>query len=331
MTCLVEATATNAAFSHLSPGLQLAIDSHSLGAFKTCPRWYYYTIVLGLQPRAESVHLTFGLLMHKAREVYYKARAAGAGYEEAVEAAVSDALISTYNPSLRRPWISDDPNKNRWTLLRTIIWYLDKYKNDAIETATLADGTAATELHFQFDSGFRTKRGEVWEFCGWIDRIGTLNGLAYIDDLKTSKNTIGQFWFDKFTPFNQFSMYVTAGQVVWKVPVQGLIVDGVQVAVTFSRFERGLVPRPAAVVAEWIEAQGFWLKQMEQAAEAGAEAETEGRDAASAWPMNDTSCDRYGGCPARKICARAPGARAAALAVEFKRKIWDPTKERTEA
>lgn len=326
---LASATSGNTSFSERLPGLQLAVDSHSLGAFKICPRWYFYTIILGLSQRQESVHLTFGLLMHKGREVYYLGRASGARHEEAVEQAVEHILVATWNRALARPWASDDPNKNRGTLLRTLVWYLDKYgPDDPLRTIVLSDGRPAVELHFQFDSGYRTSEGEPVEFCGWIDRLATLNGLPYIDDLKTSKSTISASWFSKFTPFNQFSMYVAAGQVAFAQRVQGLIVDGVQVAVQFSRFERGLVPRPQQVIEEWIVAQGHFLRQMETCAERGQRLDESGEDPAEAWPMNDTACDRYGGCPARVICSRSPGSRKLALDVDFKRRVWDPQVER---
>ena len=60
-------------FSPTIPGLQLAWDSTSLGVFKRCPREYYFTIILGWVPRTTSVHLTFGIMLHKAREIYEKA------------------------------------------------------------------------------------------------------------------------------------------------------------------------------------------------------------------------------------------------------------------
>ena len=64
----------NSSFSTRLPGFQLAIDSTSLGEFKLCPRRYYYSILRGLGPRGGSVHLTFGIWMHTAREKYEVAK-----------------------------------------------------------------------------------------------------------------------------------------------------------------------------------------------------------------------------------------------------------------
>ena len=35
--------------------IQYALDSTSLGNFKTCPRLYYYTNILGWQPKEETM------------------------------------------------------------------------------------------------------------------------------------------------------------------------------------------------------------------------------------------------------------------------------------
>src|SRR6266566_3979491 len=119
---------SNSSFSPILPTLQLAIDSTSLGEAKTCFRRYYYTIRLGYIPRQTSVHLTFGLLLHAGREQYYHALAGQipgrpiGDHTEAVDHAIDWALRATWLPASSdqpgRPWISGDPNKNRFTLIR---------------------------------------------------------------------------------------------------------------------------------------------------------------------------------------------------------------------
>jgi hypothetical protein len=84
--------ADNSSFSAQVPGLQVAIDSTSIGEFKLCPRRYYYSIIKGYQPRTESVHLTFGLLMHASVERYAHARTRGDDHQSSLQAAVLWAL-----------------------------------------------------------------------------------------------------------------------------------------------------------------------------------------------------------------------------------------------
>ena len=61
---------TNNSLSTISPRFQFAWDSTSIGALKTCPRYYQYSILEGWQPREISVHLIFGLHFHAALERY---------------------------------------------------------------------------------------------------------------------------------------------------------------------------------------------------------------------------------------------------------------------
>lgn len=316
MTDVID-TSANTSFSRQLPGLQLALDSTSLGAFKRCPRFYEYTVVQGWVPRAESVHLTFGILVHGALERYHHGKARGLGHDDALDMALDWTLQGTWNKDLGRGWISDHRTKNRATLIRTIVWYLDKFEHDPLETIILDNGKPAVELSFSFWSGFTfPSTGEPLTLCGHMDRLATLNGEPYILDPKTTEHTISPSWFAKFTPHNQFSLYSLAGQVAYKVPVKGLIVDGIQVAVGFSRFERALVPRSESQLTEWHRDAMRVARHMEQNALDGY------------WEMDDSACDMYGGCPFRGICARPPASREQWLRAEFKQRIWDPLKRR---
>lgn len=318
----------NSSFSQQLPTLQLAIDSTSLGEFKTCPRKYYYRLRLGYVNREQSVHLTFGLLIHGSRERYDHAKATGTSHQQALSDALRWALTQTWNRKLGRPWISDHKLKNRQTLLRTIVWYLDQFgDNDPIKTVILANGKPAVELSFRFDTGYKSQStGEPFVLCGHFDRLGELHDKIYLLDVKTTGYTISPSWFASFSPDNQFSTYTLAGKVAFSVPVSGLIVDGIQIAVGFSRCERALVPRDDALVEEWYAGLGIWLGHLEEYAlvETVLPAETK----ELAWPMNDKACHLYGGCQYRPICTRTPRARPTALAADFKQEQWDPLQRR---
>lgn len=304
---------TNGAFSPAVPMLQSLWDSTSLGALKECPRKYYYNIVLGFVPRAESVHLTFGQHYHSALECYDHAKANGADHDTAVLAALRHALTVTWNNKLQRPWNSDDNYKNRETLVRTVLWYLDIFREDPFKTVQLANGKPAVELSFQFNTSYSDPTGSPYLLCGHMDRVAEWNDQLWIMDRKTTKSTISTDFFAKFSPDNQFTLYTLAGKVAFDLQVKGIIVDGAQVAVTFSRFARGPVERHASTIDEWYRELGGWLQSAEQYA------------LAQHWPMNDKSCGNYGGCPYRSICSKAPSMRAQWLKADFVRRTWDPS------
>jgi hypothetical protein len=143
-----------------------------------------------------------------------------------------------------------------------------------------------------------------------------LNGERYVNDIKSTKGTISSSFFAQYSPDNQFSMYNLAGQIAFGVPVRGLIVDACQVAVTFSRFERGMVQRTQSQLDEWLEDTHHWLHQMNAAAQA------------NHWPMNDKSCHHYGGCQFRPVCSRSPATRQQWLQADYRQQQWDPLQVR---
>jgi hypothetical protein len=307
----------NSSFSQISPFFQLALDSTSIGAFKTCPRYYQYSIIEGWQPRELSVHLVFGLHFHSALERYDHLRFAGTPHLEALRAVTRYVLELTWDSAKSRPWVSDDPNKNRLTLLRSVVWYLDQFgENDPIQTVRLANGKPAVELSFRFESGYQSRAGEPILLCGHLDRLATLNDKPFVLDRKTTKATISSHFFEKFSPDNQMTLYTIAGQVVYNLPVEGIIVDGAQIAQSFTRFQRGVVPRHQSQIDEWYYDLGIWIAQLELYA------------ANRYWPQNDKSCGQYGGCPFRKICSLPVGSRETWLKNDFHKRVWDPLQVR---
>lgn len=303
-------------FSTELPELQLAWDSTSLGALKTCPRYYEYAIVAGYVPRDESVHLKFGLAYHESLEAYDRARARGADHHTGMQIAVQKALKATWNDQLHRPWSSDHPTKNRLTLVRTVVWYLLQFESDPLETVRLANGKPAVELSFRLDLARPARTGEPMLLCGHLDRLVENRSRTWVVDYKTTGTTITPDWFDRYSPDNQFSLYTYAGRVIYAQPIAGLIPAVAQVGATFSRFQRGFAPRTDDQLEEWREDLEWWLGTAESFAQAGY------------WPQNDKSCGNYGGCPYRRICGKAPSTRGEWLEAQFTKRIWDPLKVR---
>lgn len=305
----------HSAFSASTPDLQIAWDSTSLGHLKECPRKYEYFMLHGIRPRAESVHLIFGLHYHSALEFYDHKRAQGMPHDDALLETCRRVLELTWNRRLARPWLSDDKNKNRFTLLRTVIWYLDQFADDPLQTVILANGKPAVELSFRMEIGLTAPTGEPWMLSGHLDRLVTFNGQAYVLDRKTTKSTLGEYFFNQFSPHNQFSLYALASKVVYQSPTQGIICDGAQIAVTFSRFHRGIITRTEPQLNEWLSDTEMWLSLAAHFAEH------------SHWPMNDKSCGNYGGCPYQELCSKSPLVRES-WQKSFTKAVWNPLQTR---
>ena len=325
----------NTAFSTLNPFLQFAWDSTSLGDLKECPRKYYYSRVLGYSPKAESVHLKFGQLLHKGHEIYHHCRARECDHEEALYAVVYGLLELTWEKTPDgggRPWRSDDKIKNRQTLLRTIVWYLDKFNLDSpdpLQTFILKNGKPAVELSFRFDFGLTLYTGDPVLLCGHWDRAVSFGNELAISDIKSTKSALDDRFFKQFNPHNQFSLYRYAGKVIWGETINRLIVDAAQIGVTFSAFLRQEILYSPEHLEEWAEgtrevigrAEGYAARALELKP---LETPMNNPLSASAYPMNEKSCGNYGGCPFRELCSKAPSVRPKWLTALYSFSPWDP-------
>jgi hypothetical protein len=324
-----------------STGVQWAWDATSIKLAIECPRKYYYKNLCGWRPTNLSPHLKFGQHYATALEHYFKHRLLeDLDHEQSLTAVIHEALIDTWDykweevseeaeeenglaktkssrrrvPGSGYAWQSSDVNKTRENLIRTIVWYLDEFQldgRDPTKVAVLDDGAPAVELSFQLpvDNDIT--------FCGHLDRLVLMDDIPYVMDQKTSKSTIAQYWFDQFKPDDQMSLYTFAGSAIFATPVAGVIIDAAQIAVGFSRFERGFTHRTQDELNEWYDMTMTNIQTIQ--------AYTRENN----FPMRSTSCGNYGGCEFRRVCAMSPQFRDQALRADFKKeRRWDPLERR---
>lgn len=325
--------------------IQFAVDSTCLGTFKACPRKYQLSIIEGWRPQADRVHLSFGIHYTEAMEHYDQLKASEEeqfNHDQAVMDVVAKLMEDTWIDALDfdypgHRWEhgthdSKIGNKNFYNLLRSVIWYLDEFKDDPAETVIAEDGTPLVERSFRMEldwgpQGYHPIPGlttasdapsQPYLLCGHLDRVVHFLGGTYVMDHKTTKTTISDYYFDQYQPNNQMSLYAIAAQVIFNTPIRGVMIAACQVAVGFSRFARGLTYRTPAQSDEWLHDLRYWLGQMEACATAGY------------WPMNDTACFN---CDFNKgdgkICAKDPSVRQAFLESHFTQEDpWNPLKPR---
>lgn len=328
--------------SPFKDGIQFAFDATTIKLVEECHYKYKLRILDKWIPKRRSVHLLFGGWFATALEHYYKFRAEGIASNAALCAVVREALILTWEydfaelsvgvvppddlpkietvdgkiqhaiPGTGKPWESDHPVKTRENLIRTIIWYVDEFENDAsVQVVRLADGRAAVEHSFALPVDNNLV------FCGHIDRLVEYGGDKYVMDQKTSQNTIGPMFFNQFTPDTQISMYSFAGKVIYNTPVKGVIIDGVQIAVGFTRFLRGFAFRSASQLDEWYENTLRLIEEVQENTRRGH------------FPQRTTSCNLYGGCEFRSVCSRSPEVRKNFLEADFvQAPQWNPLEVR---
>lgn len=321
-------------------GLQYVWDSTSLKLADECMQKYYYKMIEGWDNPRKSHHLRFGIHYATALEHFHKHLADGMPRNEAVAAVVYEALCDTWDRPvceickgdgttdeeqggtttclecggkgvLGQPWTSGDPNKNRENLIRSIIWYLDHFEEDPVSTVILADGKPAVEHSFTLpvDNGIY--------FAGHLDRLGEYSSKNYVTDNKTTGATLSSYYFNQFSPDMQMSMYTFAGKAIFGIPVSGVIIDAAQIAVGFTRFERGFTFRTEAQLNEWYDDTMYLIETARRLT------------AENHFPKKLTSCGNYGGCEFRAVCARSPEVRKNFLEADFKQGwVWDPLQRR---
>lgn len=305
--------------SSFADGMQWAWDATSLTEAMTCSRKYYYSLIRGIQPQGKSVHLRFGELYATALEHFYKHRAEGKSIDEALFLVVQEALYATWiyeeEPGGKScgPEQFADPAKTRFGLIRSIVWYVDQFGDETeggIQTYHLSNGKPAVELSFSFEVS------DDIVFCGHLDRVVTYAGQKYVMDQKTTGGTIGPYFFDQFKLSNQMSLYTYAGQIILNSPIKGVLIDGAQIAVGFTRFERNFTYRTKDQIDEWFETAMHYINL------------TRSYTSLGQFPMNLTACGNYGGCPFKNICSASPSHREEIIKTEYVERVWDPIKRR---
>lgn len=315
--------------------IRYAWDSTCLGALKICPRLYFYQYIEGWSSEGESIHLRFGTEYHKALEDFDRRMAEGWERESAVRSVVHELMIRTSD------WAPDQESragkyKNRASLVRTVVDYLDHYADDAAQTYVKADGAPAVELSFRFElewgpgAGLKVNESQTgpaipaesqpYLLCGHLDRVVTFSDDLFVADRKTTTSTLSSHYFQQWSPHNQMSLYTLASQVILDSPVKGVIIDAAQITIEGSRFVRGITYRTPDQLDEWL----FDLRVLLAQAEAYA---TEGY-----WPMNDVSCTMYGGCRFQEVCSKSPAVREQFLKSRFSKldenARWNPLRPR---
>lgn len=323
-----------------STGAQFAWDSTSLGWAETCLRKYQYYMIDGWRPLGGSIHLEFGLAYATALEHFHKHLALGMDREEALREVIHEALCATWvsvweeinaedadkEPKGTLFMIDGDKTfkeasshavewehaaKTRANLLRTIIWYTDHFAEDPCSTVILSDGRPAVEYSFSFE----LTDGIL--YCGHIDRLIEYAGEVYVQDQKTTGGTLSPRYFEQFSPHTQMSGYTLAGKIIHNTKVKGVMIDAVQIAVGFSRFERGFTFRTESQLDEWCRDSLLHISAARRATYEGY------------YPQNRSSCDKFGGCEFRRVCSLSPEVRPNFLRADFKQdKKWNPLERR---
>lgn len=298
--------------------VQYAWDSTSLSYLKTCPRLYQYIMIDGWSPKNDNIHLRFGIEIHQALHDYEISRSNGLNHDDSTHDTLRALLtrITDWNPDPSMEKKSERV-KSKQALVRSTLWYLDKWIDDPAKTLILKDGSPAMEVSFQFNLDWGPIESQPYVLCGHLDRIVDFGGQMMVMDRKTTTSTPSSYYFSQFEPNNQMTLYTLAAQIIMGEPIKGVIIDAIQIGEDFTDFSRSITYRTEDQLDEWTQSLEHWLNVAESYAQAGY------------WPMNDTTCTMYGGCRFREVCSKSPSVRENFLKAGFERREpWNPMKTR---
>lgn len=281
-------------------GYMVRWNASSLEAFDKCPRYFQYTILEKWEPLIQSEHLWFGDLFARSMQTYHEHRFAGASHDDAVIEAVHSTMMLTWDREKGKP-IDYEEVKNRFNLIRTIVWYFEEYRRD-LKVAVI-NGKPALELKVEADIGVGLS------LIGKLDRAYLYDENIMVMDQKTTKTTISPHYWKQWKPKIQMSQYSFLGQVVFQSETPpGVLIDAAQIAVGFTRFARQPTFRTPAELEEFL-----------GEAKATINAAVDATDKKH-FRRNTASCGNYGGCAFRDICSKSPEARKTFLKGAFKQK-----------
>lgn len=300
--------------SFLANGKQWAWDATSLAALQKCKYFFKLKHIDGWVRKkdAGNVHLWFGKHYATAIERFHLEEAAllkeGMTREEARDRALKVAVCG----ALKDTWGTDTfdhKKKTRRTLIRSIVWYEAHWREEKFDTYILPDGKPALELTFRLDLK------DPLVLCGHLDRVVQDHlGNLFIQDQKTTTDTISSYTSDRYKPNIQFAAYSYAGRVAFKMPINGVMVDLCSVQENYSDYKRFFVSFIEEEIDEWMVEQVALIEELWRAMDN------------DHFSRNLTSCHSFGtGCLFREVCSRPPSLRRNYLNRDFEQgERWDP-------
>lgn len=286
----------------------VAIDSTTLGTFRSCPQKMFRTYMQHWKPASESVHLVAGKAFAEgievARRAYFEASASP---EDAVAAGVG-ALIKSYGDF-------DCPADSAKSLERTagaLEFYFENYPlgADGATPIQFPDGRRGIEFSFAQPLPINHPvTGDPLIYTGRADMIAEAYGGVYIYDEKTT-SSLGASWARQWEMRSQFTGYCWAAREFGFNP-SGVCVRGVSILKTKYDTQQVLSYRSPYEIDRWLDQTCRDIERMIQCWKEGY------------WDYNlDHACSEYGGCALQSVC-KSPDPEAW-LKTYFHQRVWDP-------
>lgn len=203
--------------------------------------------------------------------------------------------------------------RTRYHLWRALIWYFEQYRNDPMEVVQLADGKPAVEHSFRVGVGKALSDGTEILLAGHLDKLVRFNGSLLVSDVKTTKS-ISRLYFSMFDLSHQMTGYTLGGKLAFAEPVEGVLIDAIELQIGGVKFSRGFTHRTESQLNEYRDLLGY----------VGSLAERFYHE--DYYPLNTAACMF---CEFKDVCRQPPELRHGYLNYLFEQaEAWNPLKSR---
>jgi hypothetical protein len=286
----------------------IAIDSTTLGTFRSCPIKMYRQYMEHWKPVSDSVHLIAGGAFADGIEA-----ARRAFYEQGMD---SDSSVAVGLESLIRKYGDFEcPPDSAKSLERTagaLEFYFANYPlgEDGAIPLSFPDGRRGIEFSFACPLPINHPvTGDPILYTGRSDMIAEYANGIYIFDEKTTSQ-LGSSWSRQWEMRSQFTGYVWAARQ-YGIQANGTIVRGVSILKTKYDTQQAITYRAPHEVTRWEDQTCRDIERMIESWKS------------DTWDYNlDHSCAEYGGCTFQNIC-KSPDPEAW-LPMYFEQRVWNP-------
>lgn len=283
-----------------NPGRRLKWSSHDIGDFQRCPWRYYARHVLRYGAKTDGKQ-HFGKAVHAGLDAYHTA---DGDHDTRLIAAVRAALTE----GVGLPPLEADKGRSLANVVRCVIAWADDYGIDSDGWAPLAgEPDECSEVAFEvpllvIDNGQFYLRGR-------FDRVVQHRRGTAICDPKTTGASASAYYFRKFNPSSQMSLYAGVGDLLFDDFCKVILLDAIffreskreGADITPIREELRIEDGPEA-----IEDAKYWIRLADQ------------MFFADHWPRNRNGCNGpYGMCVYAGVCNQPKRKRMSILQQEF--------------
>ena len=262
------------------------IDSSKLQDFLMCPRYYFYTYILGWQPEVANHDLIFGEAWHAAM-LWLKLH----GYSE-------EDCIKAFNKFLEiyRQTFTEDTDelyepKTPMSALKMLSKYTTDYASDVRDFKVLygeVGGTVSLSedrtLAFRLDTICQEEKG------------------IFSLEHKTTKKTLNRTWFDQWELKIQVGTYAHVLHCLFpNENIIGVKINAASFMKTEQNLQRKLVDTPLGYMQNWLWSTLNWTDHLFYNMENLNECK-EDDPIMFAFPMITESCTKYYGCRYLDYC-----------------------------